>query len=605
MPRSRRLLLWPFLALCFVPHRSEAARNWLEIKSPHFTIVSADTERISRTIIWEFEQIRAFCETLWPWARVNADKPLLIIAVPDEGLMKMLAPGYWEKGDFRPSTVFAESADRYVVALRSDLRAGNEDGLNPYYTAYWSYLTLIVDASLERRLPPWFQHGLVNVFSNTRVRENEIQIGRVVPNHFRQVNAAPRLSLLDLITLPWTSPWLTDPYRRGILDAQAALFMHMLLFSAQSPERAAKVGAYIDRTQKGESSLAAFEALFGPPARLEDEFAQYIKRPLLQYSRAQLDLRVQRDRLVARPLSAAEAAIAAASFHIATGRNVEARSELQAARKTETNLAAIDDLEGILLDDGKETEPAKAAFTRATERNSTSYYSYFRLANLLARQSPGPDILPTLEQLLDRSVALNQNFNPSHRMLSTIKVDLGRRAEGITMAQRAVALKPSDIGTRLSLARLLANEKRYIDAFAHAHAARELSAESGSPREADDLIAKIIAAAIADEPPPPAPAPNPPGAVHVGGSVKTPNKTKNVAPSYPPLAAAAKVQGVVVVELVIGPDGKVIDARVLRAQPLLNQAALDAVRLWEFEPPVVDGKPGTVIMSTALNFAAQ
>ncbi len=605
MTRVRCLLLLPLLAFLLCPVRSEAARNWIEIKSPHFTIVSADSERASRTIVWEFEQIRAFCESMWPWARVNSDKPLLIIAVPDEDGMKALAPKYWEKGDLRPSTIFAESADRYIVALRSDLRTGNQDGLNPFFQAYWSYLTMIFDASLERPLPPWFQHGLVNVFSNTLVRENEIQVGRPVPDLLEQVNAAGRLSLLDLITLPRTSNWLTDPFRRATLEAQTWAFMHMLLFSAQSPERAAKVGAYVERIQKGESSLAAFEALFGPPAKLEDEFAKYIKLPLLLFSRAKLDLRVQRDRLAGRPLSAAEAAVASAAFHIATGRDVEAKADIQAARKADANLVAIDDVEGILFDSLRDTAQAQAAFTRATDHRSASYYSYFRLANLLARQSPGPDILPKLETLLDRSVALNENFSPSHRMLSTIKLDLGHAADGIKMAERAVALKPGDVGTRLALARLLADEKRYVDAFTAARVARAISAESGDTGTADELLAKITAEAIANDPPPPAPKPNPPGAVRVGSGVRTPTKTKNVPPSYPVLAAAAKAQGVVIVELVIGPDGKVIDARVLRPQPLLNEAALDAVRQWEFEPPIVDGKPGTVIMSTALNFTMQ
>jgi len=60
---------------------------------------------------------------------------------------------------------------------------------------------------------------------------------------------------------------------------------------------------------------------------------------------------------------------------------------------------------------------------------------------------------------------------------------------------------------------------------------------------------------------------------------------------YPSIAQSARVQGVVIVEATIGPDGKVSDARVLRSIPLLDQAALDAVRQWVFTPTLLNGVP--------------
>ena len=61
-----------------------------------------------------------------------------------------------------------------------------------------------------------------------------------------------------------------------------------------------------------------------------------------------------------------------------------------------------------------------------------------------------------------------------------------------------------------------------------------------------------------------------------------PTKTKHVSPVYPQLAQDSKVQGVVILEALIGVEGKVTNARVLRSVPLLDQAALDAVMQWEF-----------------------
>ena len=73
-------------------------------------------------------------------------------------------------------------------------------------------------------------------------------------------------------------------------------------------------------------------------------------------------------------------------------------------------------------------------------------------------------------------------------------------------------------------------------------------------------------------------------------------------PVYPPVARAAAVQGVVILELTIGEDGAVSDARVLRSIPLLDQAALDAVRQWRYEPTLLNGVPTRAIMTATVNF---
>jgi TonB family protein len=94
----------------------------------------------------------------------------------------------------------------------------------------------------------------------------------------------------------------------------------------------------------------------------------------------------------------------------------------------------------------------------------------------------------------------------------------------------------------------------------------------------------------------------PPAPVRVGGAVTPPAQTKRVNPPYPPEAQAAGVQGVVIMEATIGADGKVSDVRVLRSIPLLDQAAMDAVRQWEYAPTVLNGTPVPVLMTVTLNF---
>lgn len=77
----------------------------------------------------------------------------------------------------------------------------------------------------------------------------------------------------------------------------------------------------------------------------------------------------------------------------------------------------------------------------------------------------------------------------------------------------------------------------------------------------------------------------PPGAREGEAQAPRLRATKQVRPVYPAIAISADVQGVVKIEARIGPNGRVVDARVIESIPLLDNAALDAVRQWEFLPP--------------------
>ena len=95
---------------------------------------------------------------------------------------------------------------------------------------------------------------------------------------------------------------------------------------------------------------------------------------------------------------------------------------------------------------------------------------------------------------------------------------------------------------------------------------------------------------------------DPPLRVRVGEAIRPPTKLFDLAPVYPDEAQVAGEQGVVILEAIIGVDGSVIDAQVVRSIPLLNQAALDAVYQWIFEPTFLYGEPVEIEMTVTINF---
>lgn len=103
-------------------------------------------------------------------------------------------------------------------------------------------------------------------------------------------------------------------------------------------------------------------------------------------------------------------------------------------------------------------------------------------------------------------------------------------------------------------------------------------------------------------PPPPAPQSTP---MRVGGWIVAPQRVNYVRPVYPAIAQQARVQGVVILEVTIGTDGRVTNATILRSIPLLDRAALDSVTQWIFRPTLLNGVPVPILMTVTVNFQLQ
>lgn len=102
---------------------------------------------------------------------------------------------------------------------------------------------------------------------------------------------------------------------------------------------------------------------------------------------------------------------------------------------------------------------------------------------------------------------------------------------------------------------------------------------------------------------PPPPPPQRP--VPVGGRIKEPKKLAAVAPVYPAIARAARVKGLVILEAVIDERGVVTGVRVMKSVPLLDDAAVQAVRQWRYTPTLLNGVPVPVLMTISINFTLE
>lgn len=140
----------------------------------------------------------------------------------------------------------------------------------------------------------------------------------------------------------------------------------------------------------------------------------------------------------------------------------------------------------------------------------------------------------------------------------------------------------------------------------------ELAVDTAPPTVRDVPVGELIGTtSLGDLPretdfvPLPPPPPKAPTIAKAGVDIAPPKKIRDVAPVYPQIAIAARVQGAVVIEAVISTTGTVENVRVVTSVPLLDQAALDAVRQWVYTPTKLRGVPVPVMMSVKVEFRLQ
>jgi protein TonB len=112
----------------------------------------------------------------------------------------------------------------------------------------------------------------------------------------------------------------------------------------------------------------------------------------------------------------------------------------------------------------------------------------------------------------------------------------------------------------------------------------------------------VVGGVVGGLPPALESAPPPLAPVRVGGDIREPVKVRHVDPVYPKVAREASIEGIVIIEAVIDATGRISEARILRGVPVLDEAALEAVRQWEYTPTLLDGVPTPVRMTITVTF---
>jgi tetratricopeptide (TPR) repeat protein len=438
------------------------SRTWIEVRSPHFIVVTNANEHQGRRTAYQFEMIRAVFREFFGQKGTAQEPPVTIIAAKDENTLKTLLPEFWaKKGLAHPAGVYLNSTDANYIGLRLDVILNREtnraqeayDPFEPVYHEYVHYLTRQMIASL----PLWLVEGLAEFYGNTLVESNKVVVGAPSANHIYLLRATHLLPLNTLFDVNSSSPYYNEQSKTSIFYAESWALTHYLRVR-DSNDKSHRLRDFLDLLAKGVDQKEAARQTIGDPQSLEVELRAYIKNSEFHVGSA-TPPKVDENGFQVRGLTDAESLAVRADFMAHDHHYPEAQAMLEEALKLNPKLsAAHESMSFVSLQQGKQNEAAKWA-QQAVALNPESYWGNYYYATSLMRANQNDDeSVAKAQASLGTVLKINPAFDPAYDALAYALALPGSHQdlkEAYSMTLWAVQCEPGKIQYRFRALQIL------------------------------------------------------------------------------------------------------------------------------------------------------
>jgi predicted Zn-dependent protease len=443
MNRFRICLFLCGLALLCRPAQAHDDQ-WIQVTSPHFTVSSNAGEKEARRIAQQCEEIRAVFQADFPDLRVDAGKPLVVIAVKNEDSLKVLLPDFWMAKDrVHPSGIFQPGTDEDFAVLRTDVTA--REGENPYANLYEEYVFSLLRLNYST-MPLWLRLGMAAFYSNTLVGDNYTDVGRPTRAEIVLLQRSELIPFVDLMNADSRSPLYNDQSKAPLLYAESWAVVHYLTLN---PEVAKEdlLNKYLKAWQETNDGAESARRTFGDLTEFEKKIDIYARQLGFYTQRRPSAARFSDKDYKARDMSPAEALVVQADFLQHTNHMTDARQMLKDALAMQPNQAALHDCLGYDDYVQHDNDGAEKEFQQAMTLDPNDYRSMFYLAEIIYRRSGyAADTLPMLLQYLETVVQINLNFAPAYAFLSVAyQHQPATKPKALEAAMKAHELEPARI----------------------------------------------------------------------------------------------------------------------------------------------------------------
>ncbi len=432
--------------------------SWIEVRSPHFRVISNAGDKQARRTAGQFERFREVLRNTLPKARLDSSTPLLIIAVKDEKGLKTLLPQYWEKkGSTHPAGYFLRSLGKDFVVLRLDVT-----GENPYQVIYHEYTHSLMALNFQS-LPLWVSEGLAEFFGHANIDDKDAGTGRPSVQQIMLLRENRLLPLATLLTADRQSPYYNEANKTSMFYAQSWALTHYLMIGDKAV-RQPQFLKYIGLVADGVSDLEAAQRTLGDLKQLEQKLEEYVHLARYFFLSVKLSGTSDEKQYAARAVPEAEALAARGDFLIHSQRFVEARPMLEEALHLDANQGLAHESMGFYYFCQGNREEAARHFAAAARLDSANYLAHYYSATLAPEWNDGAGA-DSVETHLRKAIELNAEFAPAYSALAGHYAMRGIKMEdALQLATKAAQLEPGVLVHHINAARVLLRMERAEEA---------------------------------------------------------------------------------------------------------------------------------------------
>ena len=439
----RATVLSAFVCWALAGTTAQAGESWVEVKTPGFTVYGDDGDKAARRVAGRLEDMRAFLQQEWPWARFAPELPVVVLALRDRARLYTLLPvRYGGTGAVQVAGITIVEPDRTLVLLRSDVPDDPTEE-NPYHVVYHEYVHGVLGRTL--RLPPWLSEGLAEYWGSTKITDREIEFGRAIGMHVLTLRREPTLSLETLFQVDRSSPHYSEQNRATIFYAESWALVHYLALGA--PGRRGQLNRLAGLLAEGRDPLVATREVLGDLDALRREVDEYARRRAFKYHRRPRHWAGDESPGNARRLSRAEVLALRGGVLLSVKRAGEGRALLQEALKLDPGLVTAAEALGVAAFRADDRDNARQWLARATDGGRAGFFTHYALG-ILASFEPTSDALARAESELRETMRLNPEFAPAVVALAGVVVRRGgSNGEALELLQRAIELDPTTLSS--------------------------------------------------------------------------------------------------------------------------------------------------------------
>lgn len=451
-----RRFVWAWIAFLMAMVNSGWAgeAQWLEVKSPHFSVVTDAGEKRGRDVAVRFEQMRAVFGGLLVKSTVNLPVPLQIVAFRNTKEMRQFAP-LWRGKPIELAGLFQYSDDRCFILL--DL--STED---PWQVVFHEYGHQLLNGNTSAAVQPWFDEGFAEYFSTIKVNGKEADIGLPPPADVDILRGGGWFKIADLFRVRQNSSTYNESGdHRSMFYAESWLVMHYLYDTQTLPKASDYFRLAIDQQVPIEQAI---QKAFGMSSDAFDKALHaYFASGTVKYFKMATPAGIETTGYTVTAMSVPDAKAVLADMHL---------------HSPDYQAKAIGEFEEVLaLQPGNFAAMRGLGYAYLRKQNYATAGDYFEKAVKLNGKDPrvlyysamlsnqngmdrDPEKLKRTQHELEASIALDPNFADAYSLLAFTYQAQGRQQDALQSLSKAVALNPRNEAYLYNYAQvLLANQK--------------------------------------------------------------------------------------------------------------------------------------------------